>query len=170
MCICYFGFLRAGEITAPSEQAYDPGVHLNFADMAVDNKKDPSILKLSIKSSKTDPFRVGVDILVGKTSNSLAYLANQGSEEGMLFKFQDGRLLTRERFVSRVREALEAAGINHKAYSGHSLRIGVATAAGKNGLASEKIKTLGSWESSAYLLYVRISRQELAGVSKLISS
>lgn len=109
-CNCYFGFLRAREITVPSEQVYDPGVHLNFADVAVDNKKDPSVLKVSIKSSKTDPFRVGVDTFVGKTSNRLcpvaamlAYLASRGSEEGILFKFQDGRLLTRERFVFRVR-------------------------------------------------------------------
>lgn len=29
-CLCYFGFLRAGEITVPSESAYNKGVHLNF--------------------------------------------------------------------------------------------------------------------------------------------
>ena len=30
-------------------------------------------------------------------------------------------------------------------------------------------KTLGRWKSSAYLLYIRMPREELVGVSKLIS-
>ena len=45
-CLWYFGFLKVGEITAPSELAYDKGQHLNFADMAVDNSLRPRILKV----------------------------------------------------------------------------------------------------------------------------
>jgi hypothetical protein len=36
-CLCYFGFLKAGEITVPSELAYDKAVHLNMEDLEVDN-------------------------------------------------------------------------------------------------------------------------------------
>ena len=162
-CLCFFGFLRAGEISVPSEAAYDKGEHLNFSDVAIDNLSNPRVLKVKIKASKTDPFRKGVEICVGKTDNKLcpvtamlAYLARRGQEDGMLFKFEDGKLLTRERFVTRVRAALTAAGIDCKPYSGHSFRIGAATAAGKKGLLPATIKTLGRWE-------------ELVGVSKLIS-
>lgn len=175
-CLCYFGFLRAGEITVPSEKAYDPGAHLNFDDIAVNDWTNPSMLKITIKASKTDPFRQGVDIFVGKTSNDLcpvaavlAYLARRGNAKGFLFRFEDGRLLTRERFVALVRAALTRAGIDCKPYSGHSFRIGAATAAGIRGLPPATIKTLGRWESSAYLLYVRMPRQQLAEVSRLIS-
>ena len=175
-CICYFGFLRAGEITVPTDAAYDEGQHLNFADVAVDSVLHPQILKVRIKASKTDPFRQGVDIYVGSTANELcpvsamlAYLARRGNGKGMLFRFEDGKLLTRERFVSRVKAALTSAGVDSKPYSGHSFRIGAATAAGRQNLPAATIKTLGRWESSAYLLYVRMDRQDLAKVSKLIS-
>ena len=42
-CLCYFGFLRDGEITVPTEAAYDPGEHLNFV------VSDPNLLKVTIK-------------------------------------------------------------------------------------------------------------------------
>ena len=47
-CLCYFGFLRAGEVTVSSEAAYDPGEHLNFADVAVDSISTPQLLKVKI--------------------------------------------------------------------------------------------------------------------------
>lgn len=175
-CLCYFGFLRAGEISVPSETAYDKGEHLNLSDVSVDSISDPKTLRVKIKASKTDPFRQGVDIFIGRTDNELcpvaamlAFLAKRGQKEGMLFHFKDGKLLTRERFASRVRSVLTTAGMDCKPYSGHSFRIGAATAAGRKGLPPATIQTLGRWESSAYLLYIRMSREELAGISKVIS-
>ena len=174
-CLCYFGFLRSGEVTVPSEAAYDGRAHLNADDVAVDDLANPTVMKVTIKASKTDQFRKGVDIYVGRTRNTLcpveamlAYLAKRGTSEGLLFKFEDGHLLTKERFIKAVREALSSAGIDAKLYSGHSFRIGAATMAGRKGLSAEKIQALGRWESSAYLLYIRLSREELAGVSRLI--
>ena len=176
-CVCYFDFLRSGKVTVPSEASYDSSVHLNMADIAIDNTESPSTVKIRIKASKTDQFRKGVDIYLGRTHNPLcpvkallAYIAKRGKEQGMLFRFEDGQLLTKERFVMRVREALSQAGINAKLYSGHSFRIGAATMAGRKGLSSEMIQTLGRWESSAYLLYVRLPREELSTVCKVIST
>ena len=57
-----------------------------------------------------------------------------------MFKFEDGKLLTRERFVTMVRAALTAAMIGCKPCSGHSFCIGAATAAGKNDLTLAMIK------------------------------
>ena len=173
--LCYFGFLRAGEITVPSESAYDKGVHLNYGDVAVDSKVAPKILRVSIKASKTDPFRKGIDVFVGRTGNELcpvaavlSFMVKRGNKEGLLFKFEDGRLLTRERFVSHVRTALVSAGVDPAPYSGHSFRIGAATAAGSCGLSPAMIKMLGRWESSAYLLYIKTPRHLLAEVSSKI--
>ena len=36
-CLCYFGFLRAGELSIPSEREYDAGYHLNVEDISFDN-------------------------------------------------------------------------------------------------------------------------------------
>ena len=94
-----------------------------MADIAIDNAEAPSTVKIRIKASKTDQFRKGVDIYLGRTHNPLclveallAYIAKRGKEQGMLFRFEDGQLLTKERFVVRVREALSQAGVNAKLY------------------------------------------------------
>ena len=70
-CLCFFGFLRAGELTDPTEAEYDAGVHLNFSDVALDSKCNPSFLRVHIMASKTDPFRKGIHIFIGSTENNL---------------------------------------------------------------------------------------------------
>jgi len=76
--------MRAGEITVPSDTDYDQGAHLSFSDIAVDNVTNPSIMQVRIKSSKTDPFRKGVDLYVGRTNTDfcpisamMAYLSRR---------------------------------------------------------------------------------------------
>ena len=63
---------------------------------------------LRLKASKTDPFRVGINVSVGRTDKALcpvsavlAYMAVRGPGPGSLFQFQDGRFLTRARLVMR---------------------------------------------------------------------
>ncbi len=174
--LCFFGFLRAGEITVPSEKDYDPGVHLNAEDIAVDSVTKPSRMRVRIKASKTDPFRNGVDVFLGSTGNALcpiaamlARLAACGPRQGFLFQFANGRYLSRERFVIRVREALQTAGVDCKSYSGHSFRIGAATTAARQGISDATIQILGRWESTAYMLYIQTPREQLTSVSATIS-
>ena len=95
-------------------------------------------------------FRRGVDIYIGRTQSDicpvaaiLSYLTCRGSRAGPLFVFSDGRLLTRKRFVTLVREALAAGGIDQDKYCGHSFRIGTATTAAARGIEDSVIKTLG---------------------------
>ena len=59
-CTAFFGFLRVGEITAPNLDEYDSSVHLSLKDVALDSRTAPTIIWLTIKQSKTDPFRKGV--------------------------------------------------------------------------------------------------------------
>ena len=79
------------------------------------------------------------------------------SAPGPLFKFSDGRLLTRLRFVEPVRTALQKVGIDplKYMYNTHSFRIGEATTTTVNGIEDSVIKTLGRWESLAYLQYIK---------------
>ena len=74
-CLCFFGFLRAGEICTPSNAIFDPGCHLSPADISIDDPSHPSILRICIKQSKTDPFRKGVHIIVGATGDCLCPVA-----------------------------------------------------------------------------------------------
>lgn len=170
--LCFYGFLRSGEITIPSANAYDPTVHLNFTDLSFDAPVNPSIIRVNLKASKTDPFRVGVQIYIGKTTGPLcpiaamlAYLAVRGSVHGLLFHHADGSPLTKAKFVSGFRSKLSQAGLDSKNYSGHSFRIGAATTAAANGVEDSLIQTLGRWKSNAYLSYVKMDPQYLAALS-----
>ena len=59
-CMAFFGFLRAGEITVPSFKVYDQEGHLSVGDVALDSQRDPAVIRVHIKESKTDPFHKGV--------------------------------------------------------------------------------------------------------------
>ena len=167
-CLGFFGFLRSGEFTAPEIGEFDPGQHLSFADVAIDDVGNPGVLSVRIKQSKTDPFRQGVTIFMGKTGCDLcpvaavlAFLAMRGPGEGPLFRFESGEALTRPRLVS----ALRKAGFKPEDYAGHTFRIGAATTAAACGVPVDTIKTLGRWKSQAYQLYVRLPRKQLAEIS-----
>lgn len=175
--LCFFVFFRAGEITSPSDSAFDPQVHLSFSDLAFDRNSSPSMLRVHLKSSKTDPFRKEVDVFIGGTTNDLCpitairtYLAARGSSGGALFRFQDGRLLTRDRFVKEVRDALKLAELNPVQYAGHSFRSGAATRAAQCGIPESTTKMLGRWESCTYLIYIRTPRDQLASFTSWLSN
>ena len=71
-CLCVsFAFLRAGEMTTPDEGGYDPAVHLSYADAALDNPRKPSFMRITIKQSKSDPFRTGMNLYIGRTGTDL---------------------------------------------------------------------------------------------------
>ena len=73
--LCFFGFLRSGEVvmTSPKEYdpEYDPAYHLGFKEVRLDCCSAPTFLQVQIKASKTDPFRQGVTVYVGRTDNGL---------------------------------------------------------------------------------------------------
>ena len=64
-CLAFFGFLQVSEFTAPSDIWYDNDCHLSIDDISIDSRDNPQLLKVTIKQSKTDPFRVGVDLYLG---------------------------------------------------------------------------------------------------------
>ena len=61
----YFGFLQSAELTVPSLATFSPSVHLGVQDIAVDSSTVPSCIRVTIKASKTDPFRKGCSIHIG---------------------------------------------------------------------------------------------------------
>ena len=138
----------------PSTTEYDPAYNLGFEDVCVDGRKAPTFVQVRIKASKTDPFRQGVTGYVGRTQNSLcpvtavlSYMVARGSSPGALLRWEDGRFLTRESFVSAVRTALDFAGLRRTQLqdsSSHNSR-----------LQDSLIKMLGRWESMAYTWYIR---------------
>ena len=93
----------------------------------------------------------------------LHYLAARPSAHEPLFTFEDG--LTRAALVTHLQTALSHAGIEHSNYTGHSFRIGAATAAAQAGYSDSFIQSLGRWKSSAFVAYIRASTNDLAVVA-----
>ena len=175
--LCFFGFFRSGELTVPTLSFYDQSTHLSWGDIAIDNPHAPQLLKIRSKRSKTNQFGNGVDVYVGKTGDDLcpvtaliAYMTVREPEEGCFFKFGDGKPLTKAKFTQHVRLALEAAGLSYQHFAGHSFRIGAATAAAKAGIEDSMIRTMGRWNSTAFLAYIRTPQEHLAQISKLLTN
>ena len=55
----------------------------------------------------------------------------RGMSLGPLFRFIDGRALSRQPFVEAVRDGLRKAGIDQEKYCGHNFHIGAATTVAK---------------------------------------
>ena len=90
---------------------------MSEGDVTLDNVSAPTLVQVRIKASKTDPFRKGVVVYLGRTDNDLcpvgavaAYLAVRGREPGPFFKFAKGAPLSRTALVSRMRDE-DSAGI-----------------------------------------------------------
>ena len=169
--ILHFSVWESSQLHQTANQTFQPALPQEL-DIAIDNHSSPKIMRVRIKQSKTDSFRAGIDIYLGRTNTDLcpivavlSYLAVRGSEVGPLFRFNDGKPLTRQRLVNQVRTALQAQGIDSSRYSGHSFRIGTATTAAAAGIKDSTIQMLGRWQSSAFLCYIRTPRDQLAALT-----
>ena len=150
----FFEFFRVGEMMAPSDKGFDLAVHLSIGDMAVDNPREPSVVGIRVKQSKTDPFQKEIDPFLQKMASLvcqevalLDYLQEQGIGPAPLIRYSDGRALNRPRFAAAVRSALKEAGVDQAKYCMRSFRIGAATTAAARGIEDSVIKTLGKLES-----------------------
>lgn len=170
--LCFLFFFRAGELFPPSMAAFDTSVHQSWGDIAVNDTRNPTFLRVHLKRSKCDQLARGVDVFVGRTGDSLcpvaailSYVATRGPTPGCFFQFRDRTPLTKPRFITLVRQALHQAGIPETGYSGHSFRIGAPTTAAHAGIEDSTIQALGRWNSLAFLRYIRMSRETLAHFS-----
>ena len=100
----FFGFLRASEFIMSNLNSFSPSCHLMLKEIAFDSLVTPSLLRVNIKVSKTDPFRCGTAIHIGCGHYPLCaiqalatYLAARGDGPGPgpLFRFQSGQPLSR---------------------------------------------------------------------------
>ena len=149
-CLAFFGFLRVSEFTVPGDNQFDESCHLSFNSISIDSRDNPNQLKVHIKQSKTDPFRRGVNIYLGATSDTicpvrgiLPYLVLRGNHPGPLFIFKDGKGLTRHRFSTALNNILLQLNLDKQQYNTHSFRIGAATSARQANIPDSYIKMLG---------------------------
>ena len=168
---------RAGKLHPDGSPcpSFSSAIHLSVADIAVDSSSLPSCLRVRIKASKTDPFRKGCFVHIGRGTLPLcavhavlAYLSLRGNSPVPLFLLQNGQLLSRTILTDWLRQIMSASGIPGN-FSSHSFRIGAASVAARNGVPDHLIQALGRWSSNAYKLYIRTPSEYLAGLSHCLT-
>ena len=163
--LAFFGLLRVSEFTCPAAGVFDPTNHLCITDIVL--SRDPVLLHVRIKASKTDPFRTGCSIRVARTDNifcpvtaMFSYLRVRLPRQGPLFILENGSFLTRadvRAVLALVFPSSSSGNINT-----HSFRIGGASMLASLGVPDATIQLLGRWSSNAFRRYIHVSDQFLA--------
>ena len=173
----FFGFFRLGELLPASREAYNPRTHLSWGDVALDSRISPSMVQFHLRQSKCDQAGIGADVVVGRTGRELcpviavlAYIEERGSQPGPFFLDVDKRPVLKPWFVAQLRGVLSALGFPPLDFAGHSFRIGVATTAAMAGVEDSMVQTLGRWQSSAFLQYIRTPKERLAAMSVTLAA
>ena len=135
------------------------------------------MVRIHLRKSKCDQFGAGADIILGRTSNPLCpvaailgFIAIRGSHPGPFLLDSQGGVVTKAWFVAQIRDILNGIGLPQHQYAGHSFRIGAATSAALAGVEDSTIQTLGRWHSAAFLQYIRMPRERLAAVARVMAT
>ena len=98
------------------------------------------------------------------------YLSLRGPNGSAPLFVWKGRPLTNGKVTQLVRATMEAAGVDPRPFSSHSLRIGGATAALAAGVPPEAIRVMGRWDSEVYEIYCRRSKQLALRLGRVVAS
>ena len=146
--LAFSGFLCCSEYTCASR--FDPTLLVRDVVIACDR----TIMHVTIRASKTDPFRVGT---VGVTLDDICpvacmhnYISSHPAPAGPLFILTPQMFVTQNDKVALLMHCLpDVTNINT-----HSFRIGGASAASSAGIPDNTIQILGRWTSDAYKRYL----------------
>ena len=113
-----FGFLRSREICTPSDSSYEPCCHLSPADISstipLTLQSCGSILNSLTLIHSDMGYILLWELYTGESlcfvAAVLHYLTIRCVEAGPIFRFSDGRALTRRRFGSSICQALSDLG------------------------------------------------------------
>lgn len=171
-CLAFFGFLRVGELVARDAETGAP--RLAVGDLLIAQ----SYVTITIRQSKTDPFRRGCDVHIGESGRSVCavravknYMAARQRtprrEDALLIDLQ-GRPLRRERFTATLQRCLIGTVPEARRYTAHSFRIGAATSAAQNGVPDWLIQASGRWTSDCFRIYTRTHPAQLRDVARAL--
>ena len=174
MSLAFHGFLRSNEFVSPTQTTWNPAINLSPKDIKVSDSQ----LLVTIKSSKTDPFRKGQQIALGASHTKVCPIRSMRRywqhrrkipHNLPLFVLDNGGFLTREKLASTLKELLQELGMEASHFSTHSFRIGATTTAARIGIPDSLIQQLGRWSSDAYRRYIRPSEEEVGRMRANIS-
>ena len=129
--------------------------------------------------TQTDPFRRGQSIHIHATATTTCPVQAMHNYHDMIttqqphdLVFSGGTMepLSRPQLTAILRQLLSRAGLCPSHYASHSFRIAAATTAAAIGLTPSLIKTLGRWNSNAYMTYIHFPQSVIATVPQRLST
>lgn len=170
-------FLRCSEFTSPAQQ-FSPLVHPTISDISFPSS-DSLVYKL--KRSKTNQSGPPQLIPIFSLASHLSpfepirdyvhsRLSLHASQHDPLFLTEYGQPASHTWFHLHFKRVLTSAGIAPEGFSAHSLRIGAASSAARQGLPDHVIKLLSRWSSTAYLTYIRTNSSDIRNPQASLAS
>ena len=167
MTLTHFACMHVAEF-AVWDPAHPEAKWLLNQDLTFDSLPDGTCYaQLFLREMKTDKTGAGVKLYIGCWSEVCAvcglkkYCCRWDMRLPLpLFQYEIGEHLSRKKFVEMVKSIISQLDLEVNSYSGHSFRSGSTTTAG---LSVWEIKLLCCWHSQAYLRYIRIPLNEIAG-------
>ena len=111
-----------------------------------------------IPGSKICPFKALSDMVrvIPAHSNSCCFM------------WDNGKPITYNQFMTKLRKCLKLAGFDSKQFSTHSFRSGGASWAHRSGVPPEFIKLLGGWKSDVYHQYLEFGKESRQAAGALM--
>lgn len=173
-CVASGGLLRSGEFTSFSGNPAPLLRNRNLSALRCDGGF--LFRSLHLEASKADPFRKGVDIVLGHSpsrANALNAMAAYDRlrppqarvPDAPLFAFANGQPLSKSACVDSLRAAVQVLGLDSGAFSGHSFRRGGAQSLRDAGVPDHLIQVIGRWASDAYKLYLTTAPRHVAALA-----
>ena len=152
----FFGLLRLGEITSPSNpHFFDPAKTVRRSSVAITS----STYEFFLPANKTDPFFEGNRIIIRSTTDDInpyprfiSYLSLRDTRfpfHTQLFLTSHGEVPTERWFLAKLHQHLP------KAFGAQSLRAGGATWLASIGTDTTTIQALDRWSSDTWKRYIR---------------
>ena len=142
-CIAYFGLVRISKFTASSRNHSNLFTDLLLSDIAIDSHVAPQVIRMTLKQSKTDQYRQGTHIYLGRTSHPVCpvkalihYFDRRGGRPGPFFMLPNNQLLTRATFSAALNKIFQKLNIHPHNFNTQSFRIGAATSAKQAGIVT----------------------------------
>jgi hypothetical protein len=165
------GLLRISEFTVRfhahrdrmltmSHLSFHSAINSPITNNVRNNRQSALFMSIRLDTSKTDPFRMGVDIIISNKcaiSAMCNYLDHCGFDHissAPLYSIDGHTPMTSYQVTSALRVLIANVGLDPAMYASHSFRRGGATSLSEQGVPATTIQALGRWKSASYALYV----------------
>ena len=155
----FYTFARIGELTIQNNSKNQV---LQFQDISFGGTSTNQTVTVTFKTYKHNTTGTAhmISFSRGHTVHDpvqslLKFTKLRGNKPGPLFCMLSGDAVKRHAFDTVLHKTLKFCRLDSTRYKGHSFRIGAASYRSEQGDTDSQIRSLGRWNSNAFLKYIR---------------